>query len=106
MDYSAPCQPSRLFTQLLRGLKLSVGSLLLLLVAQNAFAAPVTLAWNAVSSIAVDGYVLYYGYASGNYSMSVDVGNYTTAALSGLEEGRTHYFTVTAYDVANNTESS
>jgi hypothetical protein len=105
MDYSALSQPSRRSTRLSRGLKLSVCSLLLLF-AQNAFAAPVTLAWNAVSSIAVDGYVLYYGYASGNYSMSVDVGNYTTAALSGLEEGRTHYFTVTAYDVANNTESS
>jgi hypothetical protein len=87
MDYSAPCQPSRLLTQLFRDLKLSVCSLLLLLVAQNAFAAPVTLAWNAVPGTTVDGYILYYGYTSGNYNMSVDVGNYTTAGLSGLKKG-------------------
>jgi Bacterial Ig domain len=102
MDYSAPCRPSRLFTHLFRGLKLSVCSLLLLLVAQNAFAAPVTLAWNAVPGTTVDGYILYYGYTSGNYNMSVDVGNYTSAGLSGLEEGRTYYFAVTAYDVYDN----
>jgi hypothetical protein len=102
MHYSALCQPSRLSSQRARGLKLSVCGMLLLLLAQNAFAAPVTLAWNAVPTTGVDGYVLYYGYASGNYSMSVDVGNYTTASLSGLEEGRTYYFAVTVYDVYDN----
>jgi chitinase len=99
MDYSALSQPSRISSRLARGLKLSVCTVLLLLFAGNALAAPVTLAWNAVPTAGVDGYILYYGYASGNYSLSVDVGNYTTAGLSGLEEGRTYYFAVTAYDV-------
>jgi chitinase len=44
----------------------------------------------------------HYGYASGNYSTSVDIGNYTTASVFGLEEGRTYYFAVTAYDVYGN----
>jgi hypothetical protein len=102
MHYSALYQPSRLSSRLARDVKLSVCSLLLLLLAQNAFAAPVTLAWNAVSTPGVDGYVLYYGDTSGNYSMSMDVGNYTTAAISGLEAGRTYYFAVTVYDMYDN----
>jgi chitinase len=98
MNYSVLSQPSRLSSRLARGLQLSVRSLLLLLLAQNAFAAPVTLAWNAVSAADLAGYVLYYGYAPGNYSLSLDVGNYTTAALSGLDQGKTYYFAATAYD--------
>jgi hypothetical protein len=34
-----------------------------------------------------------------SYNMSVDVGDVTTAALSGLEGGRTYYFAATAYDI-------
>jgi hypothetical protein len=105
MEYSARCQPSRIASRLARGFKLSVCSLLLLLLAQNAFAAPVTLAWNAVSAADLAGYILYYGYTSGNYSLSVDVGNTTTAALSGLDQGKMYYFVATAYDV-DGTESA
>jgi hypothetical protein len=79
-----------------------VCSLLLLLLAQNAFAAPVTLAWNAVSAADLAGYILYYSYASGSYSLSVDVGNSTNASLSGLDQGKTYYFVATAYDVDGN----
>jgi chitinase len=99
MRYSASNRPSRLTSRLLPALKLSVCTLLLLLFARSAFAGPVTLAWNAVPTTSVDGYVLHYGLASGNYSTSVDVGNYTTAAVSGLNTGQTYYFAVTAYDV-------
>jgi Big-like domain-containing protein/fibronectin type III domain protein len=99
MDHSALSQLSHIWARLLRTLKPSVYTLLLLLSVQNAFAGPVSLAWNAVPSASVDGYVLYYGVASGSYSMSVDVGNYTTAAVSGLAEGTKYYFAVTAYDV-------
>jgi chitinase len=99
MNYSALSQPSRLSARLSRSLKLSLCSLLLLLLAQNAFAGHVTLAWNAVSAVDLAGYILYYGYAPGSYSLSVDAGNSTTAALSGLDQGRTYYFAATAYDV-------
>jgi chitinase len=98
MNYSALSRPSRLSSRLARGLQIPVCSLLLLLLAQNVFAAPVTLGWNAVSAANLAGYVLYYGYSSRNYSLSVDVGNYTTAALSGLDQGKTYYFAATAYD--------
>jgi chitinase len=98
MNYSVLSQLSRLASRLARGFQLSVCSLLLLLLAQNAFAGPVTFAWNAVSAANLAGYVLYYGYAPRSYSLSVDVGNYTTAALSGLDQGKTYYFAATAYD--------
>jgi hypothetical protein len=48
------------------------------------------------------GYTLYYGQASQNYAMTVDVGDQTTYTLAGLEEGRTYYFAVTAYDTSGN----
>jgi hypothetical protein len=88
------------------GLKLWGSSLLFLVLPSSAFAATVTLAWNAsLSGSAVAGYILYYGDASGSYSTDVDVGNTTQAALSGLDEGKTYYFAATAYNV-NRNESS
>jgi hypothetical protein len=99
MHNSALSQPCCTSSRLSRGLKLLVCTVSLLLFAGNALAGPVTLAWNASLGSSVDGYMLYYGSVTGNYSTSVDVGNYTTAGVSGLEEGRTYYFAVTAYDV-------
>ena len=86
------------------GLKLWGSSLLFLALPSSAFAATVTLAWDASPS-AVAGYLLYYGSASGSYSTDVDVGNTTQAALSGLDEGTTYYFAATAYNV-NEQESA
>ena len=60
------------------GLKLWVSSLLFLVLTSSAFAATVTLAWNASVS-AVAGYLLYYGSASGSYSTHVDAGNESVA---------------------------
>jgi PKD repeat protein len=48
------------------------------------------------------GYRLYYRQASGNYAPSIDVGNQTTYLLSGLPEGQTYYFAVSAYDTSGN----
>lgn len=102
MQYSAPSQPARVSSRFFLGLNLAVCTLLLLLCAGKSFAGTAILAWDAVPVAGVDGYILYYGNASGNYTMSVDVGNYTTAAISGLEEGMTYYFAVAAYDVYDN----
>jgi len=85
------------------GLKLWVSSLLFLVLPSSAFAATVTLTWNASPSAV--GYILYYGEASGSYSTSVDVGNTTQAILSGLDEGKTYYFAAIAYN-ANGKESA
>ncbi|HZR18798.1 MAG TPA: immunoglobulin domain-containing protein [Verrucomicrobiae bacterium] len=60
----------------------------------------VTLAWNPSSDPAVTGYFRYYGGASGAYTNKADVGAATNASVSGLFQGDTYYFTVTAYDAS------
>ncbi len=41
--------------------------------------------------------MVYYGTYGGDYDESVDVGNWTSVTIEGLEEDVTYYFTVTAY---------
>lgn len=65
--------------------------------AQNAQAADVTLAWDQNPESDVIGYKVYYGTSSGSYSTTVDVGNYTSCVISGLDIGETYYFVATAY---------
>ena len=67
-----------------------------------AYSADVTLAWDDNTEPDLDGYKLYYGTSSRNYSASVDVGNTTQYTLSGLTEGTTYYFAATAYDSLDN----
>ena len=66
---------------------------------QHADAASVTLAWDPNSEPDVAGYRVYYGKAMGNYESVIDVGNQTTWDSPDLEEGKTYFFTVTAYNV-------
>jgi PKD repeat protein len=71
----------------------------LLLFVSNAYAGQVTLAWDAVSSPSLSGYRLYYGQTSGSYASHFDVSTQTTSyTVSGLTDGQTYYFGVTAYD--------
>jgi hypothetical protein len=72
----------------------------ILLSVSPAQAVDVQLAWDPSPSPQATGYLLYYGTASGQYSESVDTGQATTAALSGLQAGQTYYFAVLAYDAA------
>jgi len=67
---------------------------------QQAHAAGVTLAWDANTETSVAGYKVGYGTASGSYSSAVDVGNWTSINISGLETGRRYYFACKAYDTA------
>ena len=67
----------------------------------SAFAATVNLAWNASSGSNVAGYKMYYGTSSRKYSYNVNVGNYTSCSLSGLQEGKKYYFAATAYNTSN-----
>jgi hypothetical protein len=45
------------------------------------------------------GYKVYYGVASRTYTNIVDVGDVTNTTISGLVEGTTYYFAVTAYNI-------
>ena len=58
----------------------------------------VRLAWNPSKSLAVAGYVLYYGAEKGGHTNRVDIGNNMTASVSGLQEGETYHFAVAAYN--------
>ena len=68
----------------------------------DSMAGEVTLEWDLNSEPDVAGYIMYWGTTSRSYSDSVDVGNQNSYTVSGLEDGRTYYFTVTAYDGVGN----
>jgi len=63
-----------------------------------------TLTWDPSPDIAIAGYHLYEGVASGTYTNVLDVGKVTMATVSNLVNGVTYFFVVTAYDT-NGTES-
>jgi fibronectin type 3 domain-containing protein len=58
--------------------------------------ASVTLAWDRSPDSSVTGYRLHYGAATRQYTNAVPVGNVTTTNVSGLLDGITYYFAVTA----------
>jgi len=58
----------------------------------------VTLEWDPNTEPDIAGYVVYYGYETGNYQYSVDVGDQTTVTVEDLEPGVTYYFAATAYN--------
>ena len=62
--------------------------------------AGISLAWDANTEPDIAGYRIYYGSSSGNYTVTVDVGNTTVATLANLQTDQTYFFVVTAYDTA------
>lgn len=60
----------------------------------------VRLAWNPSKSLQAVGYFLYCGTEKGVYTNKIDIGNNTMTFVSGLQEGQTYYFAVTAYNSA------
>ena len=62
----------------------------------------ISLNWKPSVDSTVAGYRIYYGVASHAYAHSVDVGNVTKAAISGLAGNTTFYFAATTYDVYGN----
>jgi len=55
--------------------------------------------WSKGTDGNVLGYKVYYGTESRNYDTNLDVGNVLTYSISGLIEGKSYYFAVTAYNV-------
>jgi hypothetical protein len=68
-----------------------------LILPRSAWSAQVTLTWDAVADSSLQGYRIYYGTASRNYTAAVNVGNAVTYVLTGLADGTTYYVAVTAY---------
>ncbi len=66
---------------------------------------PVTVTWDENDPVP-EGYILYWGTASGNYSDSYDVGAATQYTIPGLQDGLTYYFAVKAYDDGNQSDYS
>ena len=67
-----------------------------------------TLMWNANTETDLAGYTVQSGTTAGNPSTSIDVGNVTSRAFTGLQVGSTYYFRVVAYNAAgqNSTPSA
>jgi hypothetical protein len=57
---------------------------------------PISLNWSASPSSEVASYNVRYGTSSGSYSSATNVGNQTSAILTGLQAGQTYYLAVTA----------
>lgn len=74
----------------------------LLLTASQSLGGSITLEWDPNTESDLAGYRVYYGETSGQYSSSVDVGLNTLYEVAGLEEGKTYFFAVTAYDRSGN----
>lgn len=87
--------PSRLNSALLT-------SLSILIYTTFSYAVQVTLEWNANTEQDLSGYIIYQGTSSKDYDASMDVGKWTSATISKLEDNETYYFAVTAYDTEGN----
>ena len=68
-----------------------------IILSQQAYPASLTLAWDPADDLS-DGFSLYFGLESGNYTEVIDVGPSTQYTISGLEPGQTYYFAITAYN--------
>jgi hypothetical protein len=75
---------------------------LLFFLTGSVHSAQVTLAWDPNTEPDVAGYRIYYGLASDQYSNRIDVGNQTRYTVASLVDGKTYYFTATAYDKKGN----
>lgn len=63
----------------------------------------VKISWNAPADRAVNGYLVYYGEAAGEYLSAgspADAGNSLSCVISGLENGKMYYFSVASYGEA------
>jgi len=67
-----------------------------------AFAASISVSWNANTEADLAGYKVYFGNQSRAYGAGIDVGKTTNYRLDNAQSGRTYYVAVTAYDTSGN----
>jgi hypothetical protein len=65
---------------------------------QLSHSAEVTLAWDHNDQFSVTGYYVYYGLESENYSTKIDAGSEPQYTLVGLDDLKSYYIAVTAYN--------
>ena len=58
----------------------------------------ISLIWDPNSEPDLAGYKIYFGYARGDYTYCLDVGNQTAYTVTGLASDRSYYFAATAYN--------
>jgi len=63
------------------------------------WAKDVALEWDPNTEPDLGGYIVHYGTESGIYDTSLDVGNFTSAVISGLDPDTEYYFSVSAYSL-------
>ena len=73
---------------------------LFLLFVSTAHCADVSLSWNANTESDLAGYRLHWGKTSGSPTQHIDVGNFTTGTITGLETGVRYFIAVTAYNTS------
>ena len=64
-----------------------------------------TLTWDPNSESDLGGYNVHQGTSPGIYGIPIDNGNNNSYSISGIQEGVTYYFAVTAYDTSGNESS-
>jgi len=79
-----------------------VSTLIILLSAPSAFAASVTLRWQANNEPDIAGYRVYYGTRTRTYGLPISIGNVTSYTIGNLNDGVTYYFSISALDTAGN----
>jgi hypothetical protein len=80
----------------------ALSTLLLCAICPRAFAASTTINWNPNAETYLAGYKLHYGLSPRGYQSHLDVGKTLSRTVSGLADGKTYYFAVTAYDSFGN----
>jgi len=86
----------------LNALILTAFLIIFFLLISTSHAQQVSLAWNANTETDLQAYKVYRGEASRTYTTNSNVGKTTNCTVSGLELGKTYYFTVTALDSVGN----
>ncbi len=89
-----------------------ISFLLLVNFISSASCQDITLSWDPSPTADISGYMVYYkagnsnlpfnGYEADQGASPIDVGDNLTTTLTGLDDGATYYFSVTAYDYSNN----
>ena len=72
------------------------------LVTGSLYAGSITFGWDANTEKDLAGYNLHFGRQTGNYTMSVNVGNVTQFTLENVPENVERFYSLTAHDNSGN----